>query len=108
MNIKILNSARKLLSLAALAVVIAFAIPQGASAQTLFASDCSFGFKNVYFDNEPVCAVVQSGGGIFGINLVCVVPPGGQPADDVTPGGCNAVGIFLEEPLLVGHVCDFL
>ena len=75
--------------------------PQQATAQTILASDCSFGFKNVFFDNEPVCAVVQAGGSILGPpGVACVVPPGGQPADDVTPGGCNAVGVFLEEPIL--------
>jgi hypothetical protein len=82
-------------------VLFSLALPQEASAQTIFASDCSLGFKNVYFDNEPVCAVVQAAGSVLGgPALVCVVPPGGQPADDVTPGGCNAVGIFLDEPIL--------
>jgi len=80
-------------------VLFSLASPQEALAQTIFALDCSLGFKNVYFDNEPVCAVVQAGGSVLGgPALVFVVPPGGQPADDVTPGVCNAVGIFLEEP----------
>ena len=72
-------------------------ITGAASAQSIYASDCGFGFKNVYQDNEPVCAVVSPAIGIFGSAHVCVVPPGtavspGPSGADVTAGGCNAVG----------------
>ena len=62
------------------------------SAATIFASDCSFGFKNVFFDNEPVCAAGSGQLGVFDSAQVCVVPPGGGPGDDVTAGGCNTIG----------------
>ncbi|MDF2177427.1 PASTA domain-containing protein [Aliiglaciecola sp. CAU 1673] len=68
-----------------------------AQAQQVLASDCNLGFKNVFQDNEPVCATGTAGGSFFGPSgLVCVVPPGAAPtnANDVTAGGCNSTGGF--------------
>ena len=86
-----------------LTVLFSLSSLQSAMAISIFASDCSTGFKNVYFDNEPVCAFGGApGGSIFGAPaLACVIPPGStSTADDVTAGGCNAVPVlasFWEE-----------
>ena len=96
MTTSIRKFVRHVVSLLLATAVVAMLAPQNASAQSVFASDCSLTPKNVFLDNEPVCAFGGSpGGGIFGPPaLVCVVPPGGSPADDVTAGGCNAVPVL--------------
>jgi len=94
---------RFLKSITVVAALFVLAAPQSVMAQSIFASNCSTDFKNVYLDNEPVCAFGGSpGGNIFGgPALACVVPPGSTSTGaDVTAGGCNAVPIlasFWEE-----------
>jgi len=70
-------------------------LPRDAQALSLISSDCSgdYVFKDVYLDNEPVCAWGGAPGGFaFGAPAkVCVVPVGGGTGSDVTPGGCNSV-----------------
>ncbi len=80
-----------------LAALFALVPSQSAMAQSIFASDCNTDFKNVFYDNEPVCAFGGAPGGspLGGVALACVVPPGAtSTAADVTKGGCNGISPF--------------
>ncbi|MEL7450651.1 MAG: PASTA domain-containing protein, partial [Pseudomonadota bacterium] len=82
--------------------LVALALPAISGAQSIIATDCFGGLKNVFQDNEPVCATGTTGGSFLGPPAAaCIVPPGAAPTNgnDVTFGGCNAIpfGNFFDE-----------
>ncbi|MEX1361489.1 MAG: hypothetical protein AB1Z98_00060, partial [Nannocystaceae bacterium] len=93
--------------------------PVRAEAVSIFASDCSFGFQDVYNAGDAVCVTgdldVVPPGGICGEAYVFVVASGGaNPFFDVSAGGpnyilgCAGAGAFFDEyvwlpPLIPGQ-----
>lgn len=104
------------ISLLALGVAL---VPADAAAIQIFASDCNFGFQDVYNAGDAVCVTgefdVVPPGGICAEAYVIVTPTGGaNPFFDVSAGGanyiigCGGAGAFYDEyvwlpPLIPGQ-----
>lgn len=104
------------ISLGALGVAL---VPSEAQAIQIFASDCNFGFQDVYNAGDAVCVTgefdIVPPGGICAEAYVIVTPTGGaNPFFDVSAGGanyiigCGGAGAFYDEyvwlpPLIPGQ-----
>jgi MYXO-CTERM domain-containing protein len=108
----------KILSIPSCTLALAL-LPAQAHAITIFASDCNFGFQDIYNAGDAVCVTgemdVVPPGGICAEGYVIVTPTGGaNPFFDVSMGGanyilgCGGAGAFYDEyvwlpPLIPGQ-----